>query len=133
MKINVRYQKGHILKRKVKAVTLTEVLVAMSLLGLILTFSMILSDRVMAESPKLHMISAQNIIDETIHKIKNEQKYIDFDDQVSEHTGVFNVKVVFNKSSISTRLVEVALEVYEPKSSSSILTEHILLKTSDNK
>ena len=148
------------LSKKLQAVTLTEVLVAMSLLGVVLTFGMMITDRIMMEGTKPHALVAQSYVDQVIHQIKQKQPQgaqQGYDQPYTQANvtangtangpeygqaqkyldfeqefDLFNVLVIFNKSAISKHLVEVSLEVFEPNSNTVVLKEKILLQTPES-
>ena len=118
-----------ILNAKLKGVTLTEVLVAMSLLGIVLTFSMLISERVLTETSQDYTVKSQVLLDETLAAVKAKAVYVDFE-EIKEEDGLL-VKATFNQSILATDLLELELSVYDEKSSTLILAQKHLINAQE--
>ena len=119
--------KSIVVKTKLQAVTLTEVLVAMSLLGIVLTFTMLISERVYTESSQSYTVKAHAAFDATLSEIKKERIFLDFEKSTPLEEDELQVKAVFSKSSLASSLLELELAVYDEKTGTLIISEKHLI------
>ena len=95
----------------------------MTLLGIVLTFTMLMSERIFLEAPRLHLLKAQAAADKQLALLKENAAYLDF---VTEIDGL-EVEGKFTRKGQAKGIIELSLEVRDPNSQTLLLSEKHLL------